>query len=42
MQSTLRKLALAWPLALFLVLPTLTRAETAVQAWVQRYGSGRR
>ncbi len=40
MQGTLRKLALAWSLALFLVLPTLTRAETAVQAWAQRYGWG--
>ena len=37
MQSTLRKLTLAWPLVIFLLLPTLTRAETAVQAWVQRY-----
>jgi CTP:phosphocholine cytidylyltransferase-like protein len=26
-----------WPLVLFLLLPALTHAETAVQAWVQRY-----
>jgi uncharacterized delta-60 repeat protein len=32
---------LAWPLVIFLLLPALTRAETAVQAWVQRYnGTG--
>ena len=35
------KLIAAWPLVVFLLLPALTRAETAVQAWVQRYnGSG--
>ena len=37
MQTTLRKLTAAWPLVIFLLLPALTRAETAVQAWVQRY-----
>jgi hypothetical protein len=36
-QTTLRKLTVAWPLVIFLLLPALTRAETAVQAWVQRY-----
>ena len=33
----MRKLTAAWPLVIFLLLPALTRAETAVQAWVQRY-----
>jgi uncharacterized delta-60 repeat protein len=28
---------MTWPLVTFLLLPALTRAETAVQAWVQRY-----
>ena len=37
MKTTLRKLTVAWPLVIFLLLPPLTRAETAVQAWVQRY-----
>ena len=37
MQTDLRTLTLAWPLAMLLLLPALTRAETAVQAWVQRY-----
>src|ERR1039457_7084310 len=37
MHTTLRKLLVAWPLVIFLLLPPLTRAETAVQAWVQRY-----
>jgi len=37
MQTTLRNLTVAWPLVIFLLLPALTRAETAVQAWVQRY-----
>jgi hypothetical protein len=37
MQTTLRKLTMVWPLVIFLLLPALTRAETAVQAWVQRY-----
>ena len=37
MQTTSRKLTVAWPLVIFLLLPALTRAETAVQAWVQRY-----
>jgi hypothetical protein len=36
-QPTLRKFTAAWPLVIFLLLPVLTRAETAVQAWVQRY-----
>jgi hypothetical protein len=39
MQTTLRKLTVAWPLVIFLLLPALTRAETAVQAWVQRYSA---
>jgi len=38
MKAILRKLAAAWPLVTFLLLPALTRAETAVPAWVQRYG----
>jgi uncharacterized delta-60 repeat protein len=37
MQSNLRKLPAAWPLVIFLLFPALTRGETAVQAWVQRY-----
>ena len=37
MKTTLRKFTAAWPLMMFLLLPTLTRAETAVQAWVQLY-----
>ena len=37
MQTTFRNLTAAWPLVVFLLLPALTRAETAVQAWVQRY-----
>jgi hypothetical protein len=37
MKTTLRKLTVAWPLVIFLLLPALTRGETAVQAWVQRY-----
>ena len=37
MQTTFRKLTVAWPLVIFLLLPALTRGETAVQAWVQRY-----
>ncbi len=37
MQTTLRKLTAAWPLVILLLLPGLTHAETAVQAWVQRY-----
>jgi hypothetical protein len=39
MKTTLRKLTTAWPLAIFLLLPALTRAETAIQAWVQRYNA---
>jgi uncharacterized delta-60 repeat protein len=37
MQRSLPNLLAARLLAIFLLLPTLTRAETAVQAWVQRY-----
>jgi hypothetical protein len=37
MKAPCQKLTAAWPLVIFLLLPTLTRAETAVQAWVQRY-----
>jgi uncharacterized delta-60 repeat protein len=36
-KTTLRKLLVAWPLVICLLLPALTRAETGVQAWVQRY-----
>ena len=28
---------MAWPLVILLLVPALTRAETAVQAWVQLY-----
>src|ERR1035437_5523396 len=37
MKTSLRKLTMAWPLAIYLLLPLLTRAETPVQAWAQRY-----
>jgi hypothetical protein len=37
MQTIFRKPTVAWPLVIFFLLPTLTHAETAVQAWVQRY-----
>ena len=37
MQTTFRKLPMAWPLVIFLLSPALTRAETGVQAWVRRY-----
>src|ERR1035437_8331892 len=37
MKTSLRKLTMAWPLAIYLLLPSLTRAETPVQAWAQRY-----
>jgi hypothetical protein len=37
MKHSLRKLTEAWLVAIFLLLPALTRAETAIQAWVQRY-----
>ena len=43
MKTIFRKRTAAWPLVIFLLLPTLTHAETAVQAWVQRFngpGSG--
>jgi hypothetical protein len=36
MQTTSRKLTVVWPLVVFLLLPSLTRAESGVQAWVQR------
>ena len=39
MRITFRKLVPACPLVTFLLLPALTRAETAVPAWVQRYGA---
>jgi len=29
----------AWPLVTFLVIPTPTSAETAIQGWVQRYSA---
>ena len=41
MQTTSRKLTAAWPLVVFLLLPALTRGETAVQAWVQHYNGPR-
>ena len=37
MQTTLRKLTVTWPLMIFLLLPALAPAETAVQAWIRRY-----
>ncbi|HOX59442.1 MAG TPA: hypothetical protein P5205_19790 [Candidatus Paceibacterota bacterium] len=37
MPATVQKPALTWPLLIFLLCPSLARAETAVQAWVQRY-----
>ena len=37
MKTTLRKLTAAGPLRLMLFLPAPTPAETAVEAWVQRY-----
>ena len=37
MRITLRKLTLFWPLIILPSFPTLTPAETAVQAWAQRY-----
>jgi hypothetical protein len=37
MQRTIQRLTAAWALAICLLLPVLTCAETAVQAWVQRY-----
>ena len=36
-KTALGRLTAAWPLVIFLLLPALTRAETAVQAWVQLY-----
>jgi hypothetical protein len=37
MKAALRNLTAAWPLIICLQLPAFTRAETAVQAWVQLY-----
>ncbi len=37
MQTNLGRLLLAWLLAMLTLLPAVARAETAVQAWVQRY-----
>ena len=37
MKTTLLKLTAAWPLVILVLFPALMRAETAVQAWVQRY-----
>jgi uncharacterized delta-60 repeat protein len=37
MQTTFRKLTVAWPLVIILLLPAVARAETGVVAWVQRY-----
>jgi uncharacterized delta-60 repeat protein len=37
MMTTLRNLSAAWSLVMFLLFPALTHAETAVEAWVQRY-----
>ena len=37
MKTPFRKPRMAWPLLIFLLLPALTRAEIAFQAWVQRY-----
>ncbi len=37
MKPAWRKLTVAWLLVIGLLLPAFTRAETAVQAWVQRY-----
>ena len=43
MQTTLRKLTVAWLLAIFLLLPARTRAETGVPVWTNRYnGPGNR
>ena len=41
MQRSLHKLPVAWPVVILLLVRALARAETGVQAWVQRYnGSG--
>ena len=40
MQTTIRRLTVVLPLAISLLLPALTRAEIAVQAWVQSYRYG--
>ncbi len=37
MKTTLLRLTVAWLPVIFLLLPALTRAETVVQGWVQRY-----
>jgi uncharacterized delta-60 repeat protein len=39
LKTTYRKLRLTWPLVILLLFPALTRAEIAVQTWVQRYSS---
>jgi hypothetical protein len=36
-KTTVRRLTVSWPLATFLLLSAVAHAETAVQAWVQRY-----
>jgi hypothetical protein len=37
MRIAMRKLTVVWPLVILSLPPALTRSETAVQAWVQRY-----
>ena len=37
MKTDLPNATSAWPLAIFLPFPPLTRAETAIEAWVQCY-----
>ena len=37
MHANWRNPTMAWLLMIFLIVPALTRAETSVQAWVQRY-----
>ena len=41
MKTALRKLTVAWPLAILLLLPAVTRADTVNQAWVQRFSGPR-
>ena len=36
-KTTMQQLTLAWPLVMLLLLPASAPAETAVQAWAQRY-----
>jgi hypothetical protein len=38
-QRAMRKFTVVWPLVVCLLLSALTHAETAVQAWVQRYSA---